>query len=245
MSYTSLFMKYHDMLQDRITAIQKDISIKRNQLTDNEIATLICEKITMGIEPFKDDIQEHCIRNCRVCNTGNIQDCDFFYALVVFGDEMIIKTFEIRNPVLEKNYFGTAQGGDIILNKMCNLSKKYDWNPYDKEFARVFYYMLILGFQQGAKEDRQGKRNYALYSFRNRLNSEEFVETLTPSIYSSIDETPDNVSMLPSLKATTLWMILLVIAFLFVFNGVWYFITEKIQDNLGYVTKELNIKEKK
>lgn len=240
MSLQTNFWKFYNLIQREILRLQEkdDESFmmpeKQPKTPESIIADI--QKVTTAIGPWSEESQRHCAKNCRMCKSTDLKSCEFFYACIVFGDELFIRAFDLHGPVLEQHYFNTAQGGYFLSRKMDDLAKKLDWSAEEKELAYVYYYMLVLGFQAAAQGEYAEKRKAMVMAFENKLpDAGRAKDNLTPAIYNSIKKTQGKMNKLPSLKATIVWAACALVGVLLVFNAVWSLCTAKIQKNLDDV----------
>ena len=170
-------------------------------------------------------------------------DEDFFYSLVVFGDELIINRGD--EPFLEANYFRSAEGRKNLLRDMRELLEKNPWSTREHEIAWIYYHMLIIGFQKKAEAIKKNRLEI-MDSFQNRLLKESPDKIsmkgkgLSPSIYHSIYEGPTKMKLFPSLRNTVIWSIILFLSIYGLLNYFWYSYTLKIRENLLEIQKKIS-----
>ncbi len=173
---------------------------------------------------------------------------DFFYYLVVLGDELLLNAD--FDPVLEREYKRSAEGRKKTFRDIEEFLQKKSWNKREQEIAWLYYYMLIAGFRKKSDANFQKRHTDMLDTFQEKLFEkppEELLRSrkgLTPKVYDSVYEGPEKLNLIPSWKHTLVWALFVLVSLIFFLNGIWNSISENIITNLDNIDKRVTQKER-
>ncbi len=235
MSYLTYFWKFYHTTQ-KILEKQDGFEIASKEMISY-------------LDALKKDVGGFCPRPCTVCSDNN--KCEFFHALVVFGDRMLIKHFTLSSPIIEPNYYGTHVGMENMLDNITRMSEsiqridKKQWSSQQKEILYVYFYILQYLNKQRSVEETPGfyqtSREESLFdTLRSLLRNTEYSSNLTPQVYKSIQE-EDRIFMLPSLWQTIIWFFTLILSLVILINALWYSYTDEIRTNIKNIKTKSSV----